>query len=297
MQNAGVDLSNLKTEKKPIGVIRPMEISLGEFNLIRKLIYERFGINLSDKKRGFVVSRLQKLLRAEGVTSFKRYYENILQDKSGNSLKQLASYISTNYTFFNREHAHFDFFYKTALPAIVQEMSARNLKDLRVWCAGCSSGEEPYMLAMLMLEFFGADYPSWNAGVLATDISEKALKVAMTGVYSDDQVDPVPKMLKAKYFKRVGKEHWSISQVVKKEVTYRRFNLMNSDFPFKRAFHIVFCRNVMIYFDKPTRDSLIRRFYQFTEPGGYFFIGHSESLTRGECPYEYIMPALYRRTQ
>jgi chemotaxis protein methyltransferase CheR len=281
--------------EKSVGPIKMMTITNKEFNLIRSLVYNRFGINLSDKKRSFIVSRLQKLLRAEGYKTFKEYYKSILDDKSGMALKQLANFISTNYTFFNRESAHFDFFYKTALPAIVKRARAANSNDIRIWCAGCSSGEEPYMLTMLMLEYFGDEYASWNGGILATDISDKALKVAMSGVYSKEQVQLIPAMLRNKYFTKAGKEHWAVKPIVKREVLFRRFNLMNKQFPFKKSFHIIFCRNVMIYFDKPTRDALVNRFHQFTDPGGFFFIGHSESLTRSDCPYEYIMPALYRR--
>ncbi|MFC1856263.1 CheR family methyltransferase [Thermodesulfobacteriota bacterium] len=292
MQNIVNSYDNDSKVLKPINM---MKITNSEFTHLTKLIYERFGINLSMKKRGFIVSRLQKLLRAEGFKTFKDYYKNVLDDKSGTALTQLANYISTNYTFFNRENVHFDYFYKTALNEIVNVLKRQESNDIRIWCAGCSTGEEPYMLMMLMHEFFGSNYISWNAGILASDISEKALKIAQAGVYAGEQVKLIPPVLRNKYLSKVGKEHFAIKPMIKKEVTFRRFNLMSPQFPFKKPFHIIFCRNVMIYFDKPTRDALVSRYYNFTVPGGYLFIGHSESLTKNECPYKYIMPALYRK--
>jgi chemotaxis protein methyltransferase CheR len=281
----------------PIELTKMMTITDSEFQLLRSLIYDRFGIDLSNKKRGFIVSRLQKLLRAEGFKTFKSYYDKIISDKTGMALSQLANFISTNYTFFNRESVHFEYFYKTALSEIVKIMKSQNGNDLRIWCAGCSTGEEPYMLVMLMLEFFGKEYFLWNAGVLATDISDKALKVAKQGIYSNEQVKLVPADLRLKYFNRIDKDNWAVKDIVKREVTFRHFNLMNETFPFKKTFHMIFCRNVMIYFDKPTRDALTNRFYRFTAPGGFFFIGHSETLPREDCSYKYVMPALYRRVK
>ncbi len=285
--------------KKDMGIqvsLGSMTISEKEFHLMRSLIYERFGINLSEKKRTFIVSRLQKLLRAEGYESFRQYYDSIIADKSGKALAELANFISTNYTFFNRERAHFDYFVNTALPVIVQRLRRQKSNDIRIWCAGCSSGEEPYMLAMLLLEYFSERYVSWNAGILATDISSHALSLAKSGVYTDEQVNLVPEVLRKKYFIHQSGDQWAVKECVKKEVTFRHFNLMNRTFPFRQSFHIIFCRNVMIYFDAPTREKLIYRFFKQTAQDGYLFIGHSESLPRDRCPYCYIKPAVYQRT-
>ena len=272
-----------------------ISISDQEFNLIRSVVYEKFGINLNDQKRSLVVGRLQKLLRSHNFLTFKQYYDYLVADNTGQALNELINRISTNYTFFFRESAHFDFFRAKALPEIVAIMKRDNCRDLRIWCAASSSGEEPYGLAMVMLEYFGKEYGMWDAGILATDISTRALNMAASGVYAAEKLGHVPSALRQRYFVNRENGMQEVAESVKKEVTFRRFNLMNERFPFKRPFHIIFCRNVMIYFDQPTRDALVRKFYDHTVPGGYFFIGHSESIRRGEVPYEYVMPSVYRK--
>lgn len=273
-----------------------MTISSTEFGLIRSLVYDRFGINLTEAKRSLVVGRLQKTIRSMGIATFKQYYEYLVADKSGKALDSLINRISTNHTFFYRESTHFDFFHDKALPEITEMMRHKGSHDLRVWCAGCSSGEEPYMLAMEMLDFFGPVYGQWDAGVLATDISARVLDKAIEGIYSDENVRHVPAFAK-RYFTKIGIDRWAVAEIAKREVTFRRFNLMNETFPFKKPFHVIFCRNVMIYFDQATREGLLKKFYDNLMPGGYFFIGHSESLGREQTLFEYIMPAVYRKRQ
>ena len=273
-----------------------MSISTEEFQDIRRLVYDRFGINLTDQKRGLVVGRLQRVLRNKGFKNFSEYHEYIKRDQSGQALVELVNRISTNYTYFYRENAHFDYFFRTVLPWLTSELKKGNSRDLRVWSAGCSSGQEPYMLVMLMMEFFGADYNNWDAGVLATDISAAALNTALAGVYPGEQISMLPKALSTKYFVKSGPDQWVVKEAVKKEVTFRTFNLMTDPFPFKKQFQVIFCRNVMIYFDGPTRAALVNRFYRSTVTGGYLFIGHSESLGRADVHYQYVMPAVYRRS-
>ncbi|MFZ5774744.1 MAG: CheR family methyltransferase [Thermodesulfobacteriota bacterium] len=270
-------------------------ISNGEFEQIRTLVYQRFGINLTDQKRALVVGRLQKLVRDEGFASFQEYHDHVARDTTGAALDKLVNRISTNYTYFYRESAHFDYFSQFSLPNVVARLKQQNSRDLRIWSAGCSSGEEPYMLAMLLMEHFGADYGFWNGGVLATDISDRVLTQARQGIYLHEQVERMPPALFHKYFVKQGEGQWSVCDRLRREVTFRRFNLMNKQFPFKKPFHVIFCRNVMIYFDKETRDGLIRRFYDFLEPGGYLFIGHSETIGRQQTMFRYLQPAAYQR--
>jgi len=272
-----------------------MSITDQEFALVRSLVYDRFGINLTEEKRSLLVGRLQKLLRATGFDSFKSYYNYLSTDTSGKALNELINRVSTNYSYFYREEAHFNFFKNSAFPELIKKQAGCNDKDIRIWTAGCSTGEEPYMLVMLMLEHLGMTYNSWNAGVLGTDISDRVLGIARKGVYPADRVSKVPIGLKQKYFAVRRDNQVEVSERVKKEVTLRRFNLMNRQFPFKRPFHMIFCRNVMIYFDKRTRDALVQRFHKCLEPGGYLFIGHSETLGREQQLYKYIMPACYQR--
>lgn len=219
----------------------------------------------------------------------------MVTDKSGSALSELANAISTNHTYFYREKDHFEFFKQTALPEIVNMNRMAGDNDVRIWCAGCSTGEEPYNLVMQMLEFFGMDYNNWRAGILATDISERALLIAKRGVYSKDRIVNLPEDYKRKYFKKISNDEYEVVDKLKQEVLYRRFNLMNPRFVFKKKFHSIFCRNVMIYFDEPTRIELVNKFYDLLVPGGYLFIGHSESLKRDTHKFNYVMPALYQK--
>jgi len=271
-----------------------MSISDFEFKLIRELIYKKFGINLTEAKKSLVVGRLQKLIRSLSFDSFKQYYDYLIADKTGRALDQLVNKISTNHTFFYRESAHFEYFKDVVLPEMTAALKLQSTCDLRVWCAGCSTGEEPYMLAMFLLDHFGSSYAQWSAGVLATDISGRALAKAVAGTYNGENVCNVPPWARA-YFCKTAPDQWAVIETVKREVTFRRFNLMNVAFPFKKPFHVIFCRNVMIYFDQQTRTELIRKFYAALVPGGYFFVGHSESLGRSQALFEYVQPAIYRR--
>ncbi len=272
-----------------------MAISEKEFSDLRDLIHKRFGINLTDQKRSLLVGRLQKLMRQLSLSTFAEYYQYLTEDQTEQALGELVDLISTNHTYFNREKDHFEYFYNIALPTIVEKLKRENRKDLRIWCAGCSTGEEPYTLLMLMREYFGTEYRCWDAGILATDISDRALTIARNGVYSADRVGQLPDNLRRKYFTPAGPGEMVVVDKIKREATFRRFNLMNSSFPFKKPFQMIFCRNVMIYFDQPTRDALVDRYHQVTEPGGYLFIGHSETLGRSQSRYKYLQPALYQK--
>lgn len=270
-------------------------ISDKEYKELTTLVYKNIGINLTEEKRNLLMGRLQKVLREKKFDSFEQYYKYVLNDKTGSALSELANYISTNHTFFYREKDHFEFFVKTALPELVERLKASKSNDIRIWSAGCSSGEEPYNLVMLMMNYFGSSYKQWNAGVLATDISEKALGTAKRGVYSYDRIKNLPMDFQKKYFRKVGDQEYEVIDEVKREVTYRKFNLMNETFPFKKPFDMIFCRNVMIYFDEITRETLVEKFYNFTADQGYFFIGHSETLKRDRHKFKFVFPALYKK--
>lgn len=272
-----------------------IEISDKEFDNIRSLVYENIGINLTDDKRSLLKGRLQKLLRKYKLDNFSEYYAFLLEDKSGAALSELANTISTNHTYFGRESEHFQYLEQTALPNVDILLKRSNSKDLRVWCAGSSTGEEPYTIAMSMMEYFGNRYSELDAGLLATDISERALSIAKSGVYEADKLDKIPRKLINKYFKKLDSNTYEVKDFLKKEVLYKRFNLIKPKFPFKKQFHIIFCRNVMIYFDNPTRNALVERFYNLTVPGGYLFIGHSETIDRTKSKYKYLKPAVYQR--
>ena len=280
---------------KEIRSLEFVEVTDEEFILIRDLIYKNIGINLTEEKRSLVNGRLQKILRKLNFKTFKEYYQFLINDKSGEALSELANVISTNHTFFGREIDHFEYFVDIVLPEIEARAKKTNNFDIRVWSAGCSSGEEPYTLVMLMMEYFGKEYNKWKVGVLATDISLTVLERAKKGIYPDERVQPLPDIFKKKYFKHLPTGEWEVIDALKREVTFRRFNLMNEKFPFKSPFDVIFCRNVMIYFDEPTRERLVDKFYQFTAPNGYLFIGHSETLNRTKTKYVYLKPAVYKK--
>lgn len=272
-----------------------MTISDAEFEKLSNLIYKHFGIHLTEAKRGLLVRRLQNLLRQQKFSSFDDYYQHLVKNPSGSNFTELVNRITTNYTFFYREPAHFDFFSKTVMPEIVQNHLAVNDRDLRIWCAAASTGEEPYMLALLMMEALGGNYGLWDAGILATDLSEKALRKAIAGRYQEEEFENMPKHLKTKYFKKVQEGVYEVAPRLKREVTYRRFNLINNTYPFKKPFDAIFCRNVMIYFDEETKFKVIRNLHASLRLGGYLFIGHSESIMRHATLFKYVMPAVYRK--
>lgn len=266
-----------------------------EFNLISSLVYSKFGIKLGEQKRALIIGRLQKVLHSGGFLNFKDYYNHVVSEPSGKALLTLVDKISTNHTFFFRENEHFDFLAENVLPSIIRENKNRLKPVVRIWCAGCSSGEEPYTVAMVLSEYFKSNISDIDIGILATDISVSALEKAEAGIYSDERMELVPLAYRQKYFQSLKDGSWEIKPNLKKMVLFRRLNLMRPDFPFKGLFHLIFCRNVMIYFDRDTQRDLIGRFHRYTEPNGYLFIGHSETLDRTTGLYKYIMPSIYQK--
>lgn len=265
-----------------------------EFTRLAAFIKSRYGIHLKTEKKALVMGRLSGLLLERGFASFSEYLRYVASDASGEATALLADKITTNHTFFMRETSHFGYFKEAVLPRLRAEVRDR---DLRIWSAGCSSGEEPYTLAMLLAESFGSEEygRTWDTRLLATDISAKALSVAVRGVYADKDLEALPPAWRSAYFRRIGGGRSEVEERIKKQVIFRKFNLMQEIFPFKRKFHAIFCRNVMIYFDEGTKRELVRKFHAFTEPGGYLFIGHSESLEREHSGYRYVMPSVYRK--
>ncbi|MGK5094500.1 CheR family methyltransferase [Deltaproteobacteria bacterium TL4] len=275
---------------------KSLSLSVQEFELMRTLIYNRAGISLPDQKRELLQSRLNKLLRGRPFDSFKAYYDYLIQDRSGKEIIKLVDAVSTNHTYFFRENEHFEFLRSSVLPEIIGKLKEKREWDFRLWCAAASSGEEPYGLLITLMEYLGADYPRWKAGLLATDIAASVLEKAKQGLYQETQLDKVAPALKMKYFSKKSENLWEVQSAYRAEITFRRFNLMNVNFPFQKKFHVIFCRNVMIYFDQPTIEKLVNRLYECTVPGGYLFVGHSESLSRINNPYErYVQPAVYQK--
>lgn len=268
------------------------DITDKEFLLIRDYIKDNYGINLTGEKKSLVYSRLKNTLDKLGLKDFTEYYNYLLKDKTGNASMTFIDKMTTNHTFFMREIDHFEYLKSTVLPYI--ERTAED-KDVRIWCAGCSSGEESYTLEMILNDYF-KNKGNWNTELLATDISTVVLNKAIKGIYSNDKIKTLNENWKKNYFTPIDSNRVQVIDEIKNKITYRKFNLMNSKYPFKRKFQTIFCRNVMIYFDDETRTNLVKRFYDSSEKGAYLFIGHSETLNNIKTDYEYIMPAVYRKT-
>lgn len=263
-----------------------------EFNQLAAYIKAHYGIFLKKEKKQLVIGRLHSVLHEGGFSNFSDYYEYLISDKSGAAVDVLINRMTTNHTYFMREPSHFYFFRDEVLPFLEEHVRDR---DLRIWCAGCSSGEEAYTLAMIMDEFFAQKKMSWNTKILATDISDKVLTSAKAGVYKKETMTHLSPLWVMKYFTKQSPELYAINEKIKQEVIFRRFNLMERILPFRKKFHVIFCRNVMIYFDQNTKVELTKRFYDMLEYGGYLFIGHSESLFGSQTGFKYIMPAVYRK--
>ncbi len=263
-----------------------------EFKQLADFIKKNYGIRLKDEKKSLVIGRLHNVLMSKDFKDFSQYYEYLMADKTGEGVITLIDKITTNHTFFMREVEHFYFLKEKILPYLSSTVKS---KDLRIWSAGCSTGEEPYTLAMIIDDFFGREKLWWDTKILATDISSQVLDTAKKGIYTTECIAPLSSQWKIKYFKKIDQEKNLIVDKIRNEVIYRRFNLMESIFPFKKKFHIIFCRNVMIYFDYKTKMELINKFYDMTERGGYLFIGHSESIPKEATSYKYVIPAVYRK--
>jgi len=271
-----------------------MNITEREFIKFSSYVKENFGINLSEKKISLITNRLESLFASNNFKSFSEYYDHVISDKTGRAVNELLNRITTNHTFFYREQKHYDFMRDQILPYIHE--TEKFTKDIRIWSAGCSSGEEPYALAMLMKEFFKANHGRWNTQLLATDISIEVLEKAQVGIYPVASAENVPPDWKMKYFKQLDQETIKVAPEIKREVLFKKLNLMER-FPFKRKFHVIFCRNVMIYFDNETKTELVNKFYQSLEPGGYLIIGHSESIDRSQTDLQYVQPSIYRKVK
>lgn len=265
-----------------------------EFKQLATYIKTHYGIYLKEEKQALLAGRLQNVLIENGFHDFSEYYNYVVSDKTEVAATTLVNKITTNHTFFMREVDHFRYFADTVLPNITKKVKD---KDLRIWSAGCSSGEEPYTLAMIIDEFFGKEKRLWDAKILATDISGKVLEEARKAVYSKEEAATLPTNWRLSYFCNYDKDNYMITDQLKSEIIFRKFNLMDKAFPFKRKFHVIFCRNVMIYFDAQTKQELVDKFYDSLEYGGYLFIGHSESLYRDQTRFLYVMPSVYRKVR
>ncbi len=273
-----------------------LEITTAEFDRFRNYIKSNVGISLSDQKASMVRGRLSKRVSQLGLGSFSDYYDYLLNDMSGEELTLFINAISTNVTSFFRSPVHWEFL-KQYLPYL-SELKGKK-KKLRIWSAACSSGEEPYTIAMTLKDNL-KDFDQWDIKILATDISQKVLAKAAKGIYSEKDVIGLSKFTLANHFDKSKSSDGSTVYKVKDElrnlIMFRSFNLVTDTFSiFKNRFDIIFCRNVMIYFDPPTRKALIDRYGNLLEPGSLLFIGDSEALTENKQNFSLVRSSVYKR--
>lgn len=270
-----------------------LELSPRDFDLFRRYIYEKVGISLSDQKSTLVQGRLNKRINQLGLNSFREYYDHLVTDASGDELSFFISAISTNVTSFFRESAQWTWL-ESYLPALI---ASKQEKKIRIWSAGCSSGEEPYTILMF-LQHHLSDFDQWDIKILATDISAKVLSKAIVGKYEAKHVEALPREIALRSFEKVRGDTQMSYQVVprlREKVLFRLYNLVTDPFFFKNKFDMVFCRNVMIYFDETTRHDLIGRFGTLLPKGAPLFLGSSESLTTHRDTLKLLGSSIYQR--
>lgn len=271
-----------------------------EFDQFSALIYDEVGIKMPPAKKTMLEARLQKRLKALGMHSFQEYSDFIFsQAGREQEIIHLIDVVTTNKTDFFREPQHFDFLVREAIPTMRQIRGAGDspLNPFRIWSAGCSTGEEPYTMAMVLSDYAAANH-GFKFSILASDICTKVLQTATAGVYGEDRTDTISLSMKKKYLLR-SKDHSKglvrISPDLRATVTFKRVNFMEDQLGISEKQDVIFCRNVVIYFDKPTQSALMNKFHRQLVPGGYLFIGHSETLNGLGVPFTQVSNTVYRK--
>ncbi len=272
-------------------------ISGPDYSRLCRLVYDQAGIALGGGRKTMLEVRIKRRLKDLALTSYREYCEYLFSHRGlKEELHHFIDVVTTNKTDFFREPRHFEYLTSRALPEL---MSANpNRRMLSFWSAGCSTGEEPYTLAMVLSEYALA-HPGFGFRVLASDVSTTVLEKAALGIYSSQVVQPVPAALKVKYFMRgrePGSSRLRIVPELRNLVEFRRLNFMDADYGLTEKFDAVFCRNVIIYFDRPTQQRILQKLTRSLVPGGYMFVGHAETLHDLELPLVPVAPSLYRRT-
>lgn len=265
------------------------DITPAEFKLLKEYVYNRTGINLSEQKISLLRSRLNKRLRALNLSSFKQYYEYLV--KNEDEYIDFVNAVSTNVTSFFREERQWEF-----LSKVIESIKTQNKGKLRIWSSASSTGEEPYTIGMFLKEHL-KDFQQCDIKILATDISHDALTKAQKGVYAEKSIVGLKRYYVTNFFSRIGKtDQYAIAKELKDLVVFREFNLVYGDYFIfgKKEFDLIFCRNVMIYFDTQTKVKIVNNLVKQLKKGGYFFLGHSESLMN-HAGLKYVMPSIYQK--
>jgi len=276
------------TPKSGGQVFSPMTISDNDFRRLVNFVQSTYGIDLT-QKRQLITGRLSVTIKQLGYSNFSDFVEHLLKTKDEKEITLLLNKLTTNYTFFMREQDHLDYFRDKIIPDIVRRHEKD--KSLAIWSAGCSTGEEPYNISMYLFDYLGSQASQWDTRILATDISAQALATARQGIY--ELPDTIPAEWRRKYFIDQKDGRHAVIPALKNNVIFQTFNLMDP-IRFRRKFDVIFCRNVMIYFDQPTKDALVNRFHEATNPGGYLLISYSENLSPN-TPYRRLAPATFQK--
>lgn len=277
---------------------KPM--SQAEFNRFSEFIMGQCGIKMPPSKKIMLEARLQKRLRTLGIATFREYYDHVLGEGGRDELVHMLDAVTTNKTDFFREPIHFHYLAQTILPEFIEEREQSKGSDrpFTVWSAGCSTGEEPYTLAMVLSDY-AAQHPTFRFSILATDISTRVLDRAKEAVYDAERLAAVPIAMKQKYLLRSKDRAKGVVRVgpaLRSIVQFKRLNLMDDAFSFSEPVDVIFCRNVIIYFDRKTQEQLITRFCKVLKTNGHLFLGHSESIHGFTLPLRRLTSTVYRKT-
>lgn len=293
-------INKIDVETGPQSTARAVVMSTAEFERLSAFIHAELGIKMPSVKRTLLESRLQKRLKGLRMRSFSEYCDYLFSPEGASAeMIQMIDLVTTNKTDFFREIHHFEYLADSVLPELVSGRGAGVKRPLRVWSAGCSSGEEPYTIAMVLNEFgrinpaLGFDY-----SIISTDISTRVLEAARRGVYSEAQAAPIPGELKRRYLLRSRDNTRGVVRIVpelRAKTSFMRLNFMDPEFNFSEPLDMIFCRNVVIYFDKATQARLFGRFCDCLGKGSYLFIGHSETLNGFDLPLEKVSTSVYRK--
>jgi chemotaxis protein methyltransferase CheR len=283
----------MESESKDLSIdYYSLKLSSQQFDKISRLVYQVSGIDLHEGKEELVKARLIKRLRHLKIFGFDRYLKYLASDKSGSEIRAMVDVLTTNKTNFFREPEHLDYLKNEIITGLGKE-------QIRIWSAGCSSGEEPYSIAITLCEAI-SDIEQRDIKILATDISDRMIEQARRGLYDEEALKGISFQLKYRYFEQaevgIGRNKYRVVPQLQSMVRFAKLNLME-DWPMRGLFDVIFCRNVMIYFDKPTQEKLVKRFWSQLRSGGYLMVGHSESLTFMAHDYRYIKPAVYQKVK
>jgi chemotaxis protein methyltransferase CheR len=270
-------------------------VSTSDLARFRTLAYDRFGIVIADDAESFMRSRLRTFAAENGHGTLEGLVAAAIENGKDDLLLDIVERISTNHSYFYREPAHFEFMRNHALPETERRMAKSRSKDVRIWSAAAAAGEEAYSIVMAMHDYFGPHYKDLDAGVLATDIAKGALRRGAAGIYRGEAFRHVPDAWRDRFLEQVGEDRYRVIKPVRDDVMFRWLNLNGRLDMLRGGFHIIFCRNVMIYFDERARERLVQALEAMLAPGGFLFIGHTDDAEYPRRYLEQLRPAIFRK--